>query len=66
MVQLTGQRKDAYKEYLDKYSLDDNTVNQVNYLIPLIIGDDDNPHNLSNAYRYNGDVLDSYNRDWME
>lgn len=66
LVQLTGQRKDAYKEYLDKYSLDDNTVNQVNYLIPLIIGDDDNPHNLSNAYRYNGDVLDSYNRDWME
>lgn len=62
MVQLTGQRKDAYKEYLDKYSLDDNTINQVNYLIPLIVGDDDNPHNLSNAYRYGGGALDSYNR----
>lgn len=66
LVQLTGQRKDAYKEYLDKYSLDDNTINQVNYLIPLIISDDDNPHNLSNAYTYSGGALDSYNRDWME
>lgn len=66
LVQLTGQRKDAYKEYLNKYSLDDNTINQVNYLIPLIIGDDDNPRNLSNAYTYSGGALDSYNRSWME
>ena len=35
-------------------------------MIPLIIGDDDNPHNLSNAYTYGGGALDSYNRDWME
>ena len=72
LVQMLGQRWDAYEEFLslnpDKV---DSTESQMDYLIPIIFGDDKNPHGLKNLYTYkikNGEDVDlpydSYGIDW--
>lgn len=52
LAQLLGQRYNAYKEYLNNNNLIDSTEAQIKYLVPIIFGDDKNPHNLTGDYTY--------------
>ena len=52
LAQLLGQRYNAYKEYLNNNNLIDSTEAQIKYLVPIIFGDDKNPHNLAGDYTY--------------
>ena len=53
LAQLLGGRKAAYEEYLSlNPDLVDSTETQIKYLIPIIFGNESNPHGLKNLYRY--------------
>lgn len=72
LAQLLDQRYNAYKEYLNNNNLIDSTEAQIKYLIPIIFGDDKNPHNLTGDYTYwinknkpkHIDKYDSFLIDW--
>lgn len=72
LAQLLEGRKVAYEEYLSlNPDLVDSTETQIKYLIPIIFGDESNPHGLKNLYRYDikKDVTkylpyDSYGIEW--
>lgn len=72
LAQLLGGRKAAYEEYLSLNPyLVDSTETQIKYLIPIIFGDESNPHGLKNLYRYDikkGETkylpYDSYGIEW--
>lgn len=50
LVQLKGDRYNRYKEFLKKNNLTNSTESQIKYLVPIIFGNEVNPHNLDNGY----------------
>lgn len=66
-----GERRKAYEEFLKNNNKVDSTESQIEYLTPIIFGNESNPHNLVGDYTYtdkngnkNTDKYDSYMIDW--
>lgn len=71
LAQLMGERRKAYEEFLKNNNKVDSTESQIEYLTPIIFGNESNPHNLVGDYTYtdkngnkNTDKYDSYMIDW--